>query len=188
MSKTQIIILVVLGVSVIAVFSGLGIVVHDTMSSVSTPRVGRREPLTSVTVPPTTTISTQKTSPTVQITGDQNETTCRVEAFLRDLGYDVIAVRAATNETGDRTLAAHVRESTAGAEGTLIDVNSVVCLYVATTTSPFDSASVVIYSPEDRVIITSVVVREDIKAWIDGNISTDQFINCLSIQSQLSEH
>ena len=171
MSKTQIMILVVLGVLVVAVFSGLGTAVYDTMSS--------RPPLITVLVAAT---PINKPLPMVQITGDQNETTCRVEAFLRDLGYDVIGVRDFTDQVGDRTLVACVRDSTVGAEDTLVDVNSVISLYVPTTSPPFDSASVVVYSPENEVIVASVVLREDVEAWLDGGISTDQFVNRLRIQ------
>jgi len=173
MSKIQIVILVVLGVLVVAVFSALGFDVYNTMSACATPRVGEQPAPIPVIA-----------HATVQIGGDQNETTRRVEAFLGDLGYEVIGVRAATNGAGDRTLAAYVRGSTAGAKDTLIDVNSVVSLYVTTASPPFDSISVVIYSPENEVIITSVVLREDVEAWLDGRINTNQFVSRLLIQSQ----
>ena len=184
MNKIQVMILVVLGVSVVAVFSGLGVVVYNTMSSCPTPCVGKQEHFASVIVPVVTTIPAEKPLPTVQIAGGQNETTCRVEAFLRDLGYNVVGVRAVTNGAGDRALVAYVRDSTMGAEDTLMDVNSVLSLYVPAASPPFDSASVVIYSPENEVIIVSVVLREDVEAWLDGGIGTDQFINRVLIQSQ----
>lgn len=176
--------LVVLGLLVVAVFGGLGVAVYDTIVWYATARVVKPEPPTPVSIAIAATIPIEEFSPTVQDAGDQNETTCRVEALLRELGYHVIGVRAVTKGAGDRTLAAYVRGSYTGAEDTLIEVNSVVSLYVTATSPPFDSVSVVIYSPENKIIIASVVLRGDVEAWLDGRISTDQFISRLVIQSQ----
>jgi hypothetical protein len=173
MDKTQVTILVVLGVLVIAVFSGLGVAVHNTLSScpILTP------------VPTPARVPLGRPLPAVCLTGDQSETTCRVEAFLRDLGYDVVGVRDVTDDSGDRTLVTYVRDSDTQAQDTLVDVNSVISLYVATPRSPFGSASVVIWSSENEVIVTSVVLREDVEAWLDGGITTDQFVDRLLVQS-----
>jgi len=184
MSRTQIVVLVVLGVLVVAVFGGLGAAVHDTIVWYGTAGVVSLEPSPSLTAATVATVSIERCSPAVQAAGEQNETTRRVEAFLRELGYHVIGVRAVTNGAGDRTLAAYVRGSHTGAEDTLIEVNSVVSLYVTATSPSFDRASVVVYSAEDKVIIASVVLREDVEAWLGGHISTDQFINRLVIQPQ----
>ncbi len=186
MSRTQIVVLVVLGVLVVAVFSGLGVTVYDTIVWYGTAGVVSPEPSpsSSVTVATVATVSIERFSPAVRDAGERNETTRRVEALLRELGYHVIGVRAVTNGAGDRTLAAYVRGSYTGAEDTLIEVNSVVSLYVMATSPPFDRASVVIYSAEDKVVIASVVLRKDVAAWLDGRISTDQFINRLVIQPQ----
>ena len=174
MDRTQVTILVVLGVLVIAVFSGLGVAVHNTLSScpILTP------------VPTLARVPLGRPLPAVRLTGDQSETTCRVEAFLRDLGYDVIGVRDVTDGVGERTLVATVRDSDTQAQDTLIDVNSVISLYVATPSSPYGSASVVIWSSENEVIVTSVVLREDVEAWLDGGITTDQFVDRLLVQSR----
>ena len=173
MDKTQVTILVVLGVLVIAVFSGLGVAVHNTLSScpILTP------------VPSPGRIPLGRPLPVVRLTGDQSETTCRIEVFLRDLGYDVVGVRDVTDGSGDRALVAYVRDSDTQAQDTLIDVNSVISLYVATPSSPFSSVSVVIWSSENEVIVTSVALREDVEAWLDGGITTSQFIDRLLIRS-----
>ena len=185
MSRIQSIVLIVLGVLVVAVFGGLGAAIYDTVVSYGTAGVVSPESSSSsVTAATAAPAPIERASPAVQDTGERSETTRRVEALLRELGYHVIGVRAVTDGAGDRTLAAYIRSSYTRAENTLIEVNSVVSLYVTATSPPFDRASVVIYSPEDKVIITSVVLREDVEAWLNGHIGTDQFINRLVIQPQ----
>lgn len=183
MSRTQIVILVVLGMLVVAVFGKLGATVYDTMSQHDTALVANPE-LSASPAPAMVTASIEKLMPAGRDSGERNETTRQAETLLRELGYHVIGVEALTNEAGDRTLAAYVRGSYTGAEDALIEINSVVSLYVTATSPPFDSASVAVYSPEDEVIIASVVMREDVEAWLNGRISTDQFVGRIVIQSQ----
>lgn len=183
MTGAQVAILIIMGIAICGILGVGGLLSLRGMSTQSPVPVSDIHPIQQATLATTTPVSKATLSPPkAQSVGGQSETVRHVESLLKGLGYNIIGVKATTVSGAGTTLAVYIMAPYVGARNTLIDITSLVSPYAAMARPPFDYVSVVIYSQDNKPIIVSLVEYKDIKAWLNEEISGNEFITKWTIK------